>query len=64
MPHGVDRVAEQEAHPFEGAEQVADHREVAALDPLEEQGRSADRTDAPLDLGHLQARIDLRADPD
>ena len=62
MPHGRQRVAEQKARALERAEQVADHRKGAALDAREEQGRAAGLVDAPLDLGHLQVRIDLLLD--
>ena len=64
MADGFERVAEQETAAFEGAEQVADHRESAALDAREEQGGALGLVDAALDLRHLEMRIDLGVDAD
>src|SRR5438105_3583323 len=64
VPHGVVAVAEQEARALDGAEQVADHREVAALDALEEQGRPAGRVHAPVDRRGFEVRVDLDPDTD
>ena len=64
LPDGVERVAEQEPGPLERAEQVADHREAAALDAREQNGRPAGLVDAALDLGRFQVGVDLRVDAD
>ena len=64
MADGGERVAEEEPRPLDGAEQVADHREGATLDALEQQRRPGGLVDAPLDFGHFQARVDFLADPD
>ena len=41
---------------------LLDHREAAALDAREEQGRPAGRTDAAMDLGHFEPGIDFGVD--
>ena len=64
LPDRVERVAEQEPRPLERAEQVADHREAAALDPREVERRPAGLVDPALDLGRLQVRVDLGVDAD
>ena len=64
MADRIERVAEQETATVEGAEEVADHRESAALDAREEQGGALSLVDATLDLGHLEMRIDLDVDAD
>src|SRR5207249_3189887 len=46
------------------AEQVAHHREAAALDAGEQQGRPARLVDAAVDLGRLQIGVDLLPDAD
>ncbi len=62
MAHGFQRVAEEIANARRRTEEIADHREGAALDSCEEQGRAADFVHAPLDLGHLQIGVDLLLD--
>ena len=62
MADRLERVAEEEAGPLQGSEQVADHREAAALDAREEEGRAPGAIDAPLDLGHLEIRVDQGVD--
>jgi hypothetical protein len=61
---GLEHVAEKEARPFQGAAQVADHREGRTLDPLVEQGRSARLVDSPVDGRRLEIGIDLLVQPD
>ena len=64
MPHRREGVAEQEARALEGAEEVADHREGAALDAGEVERGAARLVDAPLNLGHFEVGIDFRLDAD
>ena len=45
-----------------GAEEIAEHRDVEALGPLEQQRRPAEVERAAADLRHLELRADLRAD--
>ena len=45
------------------AEQVAHHREAAALDAREQKSRPAGRTDAAMNLGRFEPGIDLGIDP-
>jgi hypothetical protein len=51
-----------QGHPLGGAEQIAEHRNRRALDPLEQQGGSARAQGSVADLGDLQPRVDLDAD--
>ena len=62
MLHGPEHVAEQEARPLQGAEQVADQRKRAALDAAIQDGRALGLIDAPLNLGGFEIRIDFLVD--
>src|SRR5262249_22484644 len=59
MAHGIQRIAKQESGPRDRAEQIAAHREAAALDARVEDGRPAGAVDAPLNLRRLEIWIDL-----
>ena len=59
-----ERVAEQEAGPVGGAEQVADRRERTPLEPLEQHGRAPRPVQSSLDFGQLEIWVDLVADAD
>ena len=58
----VQRVAKDIPHPLHRAEQIADHREAAAFDAGEIDGRPAGAKHPPLNLGRLQLRIDRLLD--
>src|SRR5262249_39103362 len=60
----VEGVAEEVAGPGQGAEQVAQHREAAALEAREVNRRAVRLVDAPLDLGRFEVRVDLDVEPD
>src|SRR5690606_37121272 len=64
LPHACERMPEQEPRTVDRPEQVADHREPAAADPLGEDRRSAGIEHPPMNLGRLQPRIDLVRNPD
>src|SRR5262249_28205515 len=54
------RIAKEKPRPLDGAEQVAHHRKSTAFDARVKNRRPARRINAPLNLRHLQARIDFR----
>ena len=62
MLHGPEHVSEQEAGPFESAEQVADQRKRTALHPTIKDGRALGLVDTPLYLGGFEIRIDFVID--
>src|SRR5262249_47204331 len=59
MADRFERVAEEVADALHRPEQVADHREAAALDAGEVDGRPLGLVDAALDPGRLQVRVAL-----
>ena len=62
MPHALERVAKHEPSAFDRAEQVATHRETAALNTREQQRRAAGGVNATLDLGDFEPGIDFGID--
>ncbi len=61
---GVQRVAEDVAHPLHRAEEVGEHGKLAVLGGGEQDGRPAGAKQPPLDFGHLQVRINRLVDDD
>jgi hypothetical protein len=55
-------VAEHEASAVDGAEEVRDHGEAAALHAREEQRRAAAGVDTALDLGDFEMGVDFSVD--
>jgi hypothetical protein len=63
MPDGFQGIAKQEPRAFFRAEQIADQREIAALDLLIENRRALGLVHPPLNFGGFQVRIDLLGNP-